>query len=354
MALKGWNQKLMMSLYKKETSYGSTVTCNATNFCSITEHSDYNPDWADKVQDNKDVVTGTEHGTDLEILAQGFKLSLTQPRAKPNLVIGAIGAALGNITSTTDGTYTAYRHYIVPVDVGTALPSFNVIGLKGGMQYLHKGCKVNSFTLSGEAEGAVAFEVEIIGAGDRTTNADSFVAEPSESWLQCKNGYIWRESGPNIAIDATNTQGLANISSSTPTDLKARIKKFNFKWNNNLEGIGFGAGSGGTYSDLDYKRRSAELALTLSFNDASEIAFYEAATALACEIEIKGALIVVGGSMYYGMDLIVSRFKLKKAPLPQGGVNDLLTCEYTCDIEDDGTNPAVKFAGYNAKAAYLA
>lgn len=353
--LKGWNQKLMASFYKKEASYDAAVTVNATNFTGIKGHSDYDPDWADDVQTDKDTVSGTEHGTDLDIISQGFRCSIAQPRAKPDFLIGAMGAALGSLTATQDGGLTAYRQKIIPVTVGTALPSFNLIGLKGGLQYLHKGCKANSVALSMEEGKPVSCTLDIIGSGSRAVNADSFIAPPSESWLLMKNGYIWLEQDANISIGATNTQGSEDISSATPDDLKVRVKKVDFKWNNNLVGQpGYGAGNNGCFQDLDYGRRAPELSLTLRHQDATDLGYYTDKTILALEVEVKGALIAGGGAMYFGFNLVIPRFKLTKAPLPKGGVSDELTGDYACDVQDDGTNPAVIFNGYNTKDAYFA
>ena len=350
---KGWNQSIMISSLTKEASYNSAVVVNASNFQGITGHSDYAPDWADDVQNDKDTVSGTEHGTTLEIISQGYKVSLTQPRARPNFVAQMVGAALGSMTPAQDAALTAYKHKIIPVTVGTALPSFNIIAQKGELQYLHKGGMVNSAGLSGEENKPLVCEAEIIGSGYRATNADNFIAAPSESWILMKGGSVWLEDGANISLDAANVQGSENISSATPTDIKARITKFAWKWNNNLEGQG-GFGGEGVFQGLDYARRSQELSFTLRYNDATEIAFYEAATALALEIDIAGAVIAGGGVYKYGVALRIPRFKLVKVPFPSGGVGDTLTAEYTADIEDDGTNPAVIVEVYNAIAAYYA
>jgi hypothetical protein len=351
---KGWNQNLMMSSYKKEATYAAAVTVNATNFTSITGHADYDPDWADVVENDKDTVSGAEFGTDLDIISQGLKFTISQPRAKPNFLIGAMAGALGDITSSQDTGYTAYQQKIVPVTVGATLPSFNVIGKKAGLQYLHKGCKVNSVNIVCEEGKPVSSEIEIIGSGDRTTNADAFVAEPTESWMLMKNGYIWVETGASISIDAADTQGSENISSGTPRDLKVQVQRLSWSFNNNLEGQpGFGNENGGVFQDMDYGMRTQELSLTLLYDDETDITNYLATTAFALELEVKGALIAVGGTMYYGFTLQIPRFKLMKAPLPKGGVGDRVTQEFECDIQDDGVNDAVIFYGYNAQEDYL-
>jgi len=83
------------------------------------------------------------------------------------------------------------------------------------------------------------------------------------------------------------------------------------------------------------------------------LAYYTDQDVVAVEFNLKGALIAVGGAMYYGVDLIVPRCKIKAAPLPAGGVDDNLTQEFDVEIFDDGTNSPVEIIGYNAQAAYM-
>lgn len=353
--VKGHAQNFMISSYKKEGSYNAAVVVNAANFACIRGHSDYNPDWGDEVDTGRDRVDGTEHGSglDMGIIARHFKTTIVQPMAVPDFVIAAAASGLGGITATQDAALAAWRKVCEPVAVGTALPSFNLIGKKGAHQYLHKGCKTNSFTLSGEGGKVTGGEWEIVGSGHRAVNADSFVTPLTESWMLMKNGYAWLESGADIAITNPPAQGVENISSATPENLKDRLKKFTFKWNNNLEKQpGFGEGADAV--DMDYTRRKAELGITLRYADEADLAFYEAMTALAFEVQIKGALITAGSVMYFGYSLIVPRFKLVKPVLPQGGVNDSLTIDYECDVQNDGVNSPVIFTGWNSKAAYFA
>lgn len=356
MTVKGWDQSLMMALLTKEATYGSTATTvSSSNFVGVKGHSDYDPDWADDVQTNKDAVSGLEGGTELEVVSQGFKFNVSQARAKPYFVIGMMAGALGTISASQDPGKTAYRQDITRVAHGTSLPSFNVIGKKGGLQYLHKGCMVNTVELSGEAGKTTSCSAEIMGSGHRETEASSFIAEPTQSWLLQKNGYAWIETSAAKSIDATKTQGSENISSGSPRDLKAIIKKFTYKHDNKLAGnFGFGAGNSGVFQSLDYGQRDDTLTLDLLHVDGTDLAYYTAGTILTLEIEVKGALIAAGGTMYYGYNLIVPRFMLKKAPLPKGALGDALTNTYECDIQEDGTNPPVIFNGYSEIAAFFA
>jgi len=124
-------------------------------------------------------------------------------------------------------------------------------------------------------------------------------------------------------------------------------------FNNNLD-LRPGFGGGGVLSSLDYKRRSIDLKFTMTFLDKTDLDLYLAQTAYAFEVDLKGALIAAGGAMYYGVQIVIPRFKLKTAPLPKGGPGDVLTADFDCEVFEDGTNPAIIIEGYNAKAAYFA
>jgi len=353
---KGWNQSLRISLPKKEATYDAAVTpINSTNFREIRGHSNFNPDWADTVQLQKDTVAGVEHGvvSQQEIIAQGFKLGLAFPAVTPDIWTGFWALALGAITSTQDGATGAYAHAMTPVAVGTALPSVNVIGAKGAIQYLYNGVKVNSIEAKAEEGKPGGLSVDLMGSGTRSVDAGAALTPISESWMLCKNAKIWLESGSNRSLAATATQGTEDISSATPDVLHTRVKSFTVKYNNNLqEQIAMGAG--GVLTDLDYGRRTIECSCVLRFNDAAEIAYYTAQDSLNIEFDIKGSIIAGGGTTYYGGQIRLTEMKLKKAPLPQGGVNDDLTCQLDFEVFENGTDKAILVTGYNAQAAYLA
>ena len=349
---KGWDRNLMLSLFKKEAAYDAGVTMSNANACSM-KGFEVTIDWDDKVQDDKDAITGQEFGTDQEFITQAVKLSYKEPRAKPNSLIGLAALALGDITSTQDGAYTAYKHKIKPIASGSALASIHAEEKFGGIQYAYKGVKCNTLKIAGEAGGYISFEAGLLGSGTRATSATAFAAAITESWLKINKCKVWLEDGTDISISATLVQDAEDISSATPVDLKTRMKSFEFNWDNGMEGQEGFAGAG-VFQDIDYGRRKADLKFSLLFSDDTELNHFLNQTPLAIEFDLKGALIAAGGTMYYGAQIIIPRFKLKKAPLPKGGVNDILTCDFECDVQNDGTNPVVLIEGYNAVAAYLA
>lgn len=348
---KGWQQTLMMSLFMKEATYNAGVSMVDANACSM-KGFELTPEYPDEVANDRDEVSGLEHGSDQEIIEQRVNFTYSEPKAKPNSLIGLAALVLGSITTTKDGENDAYSHKIVPVTVGTALPSISLEHLKGGIQYLYKGIKGNTLTLSGEAGGLVSLEAALTGSGNRGVSSTEFAAAIAESWLKVNQMKIWLESGASISIAEALTQSAQNISSGAGTSLDVRFKSFSFNFNNNLEPQA-GAGGAGVLQDADYGRRSAEYSISLLFGSQTDLDYYLNQTIVAVELDLVGAEIDGEGSKKFGFQLVIPKLRLNTAPLPQGGPGDTLTCDFDMSVFDDGTNPAVILEGYNAVDAYL-
>ena len=157
---KGWDRNLMLSLFKKEATFNAGVTMSAPNACSM-KGFEGEVTYDDKVVNNKDEVTGTEHGTDQELIAQGVKFSYKEKNAKPNSLAGIAALVMGNVASTQDGVLAAYKHKIIPVAVGTALPSIQVEEKFGGIQRAYNGMKGASLKIAAEAGGLVSLDAEL-------------------------------------------------------------------------------------------------------------------------------------------------------------------------------------------------
>lgn len=349
---KGWASQFMMGAYKKEATFGAGITMDATNACSMRGF-EAEITMPDVVMNDKDEVTGAEFGTTQEIIETRLEINYKEAKAKPNTVAALAALVFGAVTSTKDGAFNAWKHKITPVAAGTALPSTQVEFLVGGLQRAAKGIKGKSLKIAASESGLVSIEAALMGAGDRATSATAFVPVITESFLKVNQAKFWMEDGSNISVAATLTQDAQNISSATPASLGPRFKSFELTYDNGAEGQ-VGAGGAGLYQDIDYGRRKAELKFSLLFNDATELDHYLNQTPLAVEFDLKGALIAAGGTMYYGVQIIVPRFMLKAAPWPKGGPNDRLTIDMEADIQDDGTNSPVIIEVYTAKAAYLA
>jgi hypothetical protein len=346
---KGWEEQLAMSLFLKEVTYNAGVTMTGANACSMDQF-EADADWADRVESDKDSVTGKEFGNDQEIIAQMINLKYSEKRAMPNSLIGLAGLVFGSVT--TSGAGTDKTHVIVPAGVSAATPSIQINHKKGGVQYGYTGVKGNSIEIKAEEGGPVSLSCEMMGSGSRATNATAFPAIIDESWLLAKNCKVWMESGADISIDASPVQDVESISSTTPDDIKARLKSFSYKFSNNNEGQP-GFGGAGVYQDIDHGRRAAELSFQLRFVDAAELTHFINQNPLAIEFDLAGS-VIPSGALKFGFQLIVPRFKLKKAPKAEGGPDDSLILTMDCEVFEDGTNPVTKLVGYNARTAYLA
>lgn len=353
---KGWNDQFMMSGFTKEDSYDAGATAmTATHAFSLKGFTAV-VTWDDEVANDKEEVTGQEHGTDQEIIKKSVAMTVTEPKAKPNTVAAFATLVLGAVVTTKDSTDDAYRHKITPIAIGSATPSMEVGHKKGGIQYKYTGIKGNSLKLSAEEGGFLQMEAELMGSGTRASDATAFPAVISESWMKMSNADCWIETAANITVTATLVQETEDISSATPDDLGARFKSFELMFNNNSEKqIGTGA-TDGVAHDIDPGRRSIELKFTLNFDNATaaaEFNYYLNQDAIAFEIDLKGSVIDLtapaGVPLYYGVQIIVPRGKLRLAPLPVGGPSDILTQEFELDVQDDGTNAPLIIEVYNAQ-----
>src|SRR5258706_3563318 len=104
--------KLMASLFSKESAFdGGPAGWAANEACSLSEfddgsaHSFFNFD--DTIQNDDDVVVGSEYLTKQEIVRQGVSGTYTEPRIKPNTLAGGLATSHGIVTSTQDGGFTA-------------------------------------------------------------------------------------------------------------------------------------------------------------------------------------------------------------------------------------------------------
>lgn len=349
--------QLALSLFDKEASYdagpGGWLAANA---CSMSGY-DGLAQIGDEVVDDKEGVTGSEYGTEQHIVKKDWALEFTESRLKPNTLAGLAALHFGAVSTQQDGTYTAYRHKIVPVAPGVDIPSIGAIYKQAVTQYKATGIKSNNFSLK-IAPPFFSLAVGLVGSGTRASDATSFPAKISESWLRTgKIAGIWIETGANISIASPPVQGAQNISSATPDNLTARVTDFTLNHSNNLRAEdGYIAGGGDVKSTLEYGRRSGNIELKIKAASASwatELAYYENQDKMALEVHCDmGVLIDASGAFKWGFILIIPMLKLK--PIARDVRDDYHIITFASDIFEDGTNDEIILYVYNAQSAYLA
>lgn len=348
-------RRLMMSLGRKEATYGAGVTMNDANADEMHGFDSEPAKWDDDVISDQGTITGNELATTQEIFQQKVMLTYSEPRARPNSLAGLAALVLGSVTSVQDGALVAYRHKIVPIGINSPLPTIQAEEIFGGIQKAYKGVIGKSLSIEAEEGGFIKLTAELEGNGSRANSATAFAAKVSESWLKVRDALVWLEDGANISIDATPTQGLENISSATPTSLAIRLKRFSLKWDNKVF-LHPGFGGAGLYQEADKgSPREPSFTASLYFEDETERDFYLNQTRLAfeCDLKMGTAPIAGGGTFYYGMDLIIPAWQIKKAT-PTGPVNEWCGLDLEGTIMADGVNDPVILYVYNAQPAYLA
>jgi hypothetical protein len=349
--------QLALSLFDKEASYDAgPAAWAAANACQLSGF-DGIAQIADAVVDDREGVSGSEFATQKEIEKKDWSLDLSISRIKPNDLAGLAALTLGSIETAEEGTVAAYRHKIVPVAIGTALPSIGALYKQAASQYLATGIKAQSLSLRHNGSW-FSLSCPLLGSGTRSSDSTEFPAKISESWLRTgKIAGIWIETGEDISIAATPAQGSENISSGTQDDLTSRLLSFEWTFNNNLRAdLGYYAGGGQVRSDLEYGRRESRISLTikaLSTTWATELGYYENMDPCAIEINVDMGVVITGsGTFNYGFILIIPLTKLD--PIERGVQDDFHTITLAGDVMNDGTNDEVILYVYNAQQTYLA
>ena len=307
------------------------------------------------VDSNPDTITDSGSG----FVAAGFKkgmVILVSGSSNNNGIFTIASVAAGTITLVPDATLTAESAGSSITLTALPLPSIGAIYEQAGSQYQAKGIKSNVFTLKLNA-GFFALTSTLVGSGTRASDSTAFPAKISESWLKTgKITGLWVETGTNISIATTPTQGAENISSATPDDFTTRLLDFTFTHNNNLRAdLGYIAGGGDVRSELEYGRREATVEMKIKALQTAwttELAYYENQNTMAVELHCDmGALIDATGTWNYGFVLIIPQIRLN--PVARDVQDDFHTITLSGAVQDDGTNPPVLLYVYNAQSAYI-
>ena len=350
--------QFMASLGDKEATYdaGPAAWTLGAAF-QLHEIGEGLVEWADTVVTDRETVHGTQHATFSELVRKDARFSYTEPRVRPHSLAGWAALTGGVVTSTQDGAFAAYRHKITPIAANLALPSIGIQEKSAGEQKKYTGVCADRLNLK-RAGALWSLDLSMIGSGTRADAADAMPTKILDPYLPWSKTKSWLESGANISIAATPTQGTQDISAGTPKNLSlARMLDAEFWWTNDLQGEhGYTPSGALAKSDLPHGQgRMGHFRTTLLVETselANERAYFENQTKLAIEIEVDtGTIIAAGGAMKYGFDLIIPSTRLS------GSVRAVDTGFVTLTLEgdtfDDGINPPFILYVYAAQSAYL-
>jgi hypothetical protein len=354
--------QLMMSLGDKEASYdaGPAAWTLGAAFQAF-EFGEAFAAWDDGIVTDEDAVHGTIWPTKSEIIRQDARFTYSEPRVRPVFLAGLAALVGGVVSPSQDPGKVAYRHKCTPVAQAVVLPSIGLIEKASGEQYLYTGIKCDTFRLRRGGPQRAYFEMEagLIGSGTRAIDTTEFPAKViAESPLTWGKAQCWLETGADISIAATPTQGSQDISSGAPDNLTSRILDFEFEAANDLQADdGYIANSGKVRGRLDHGlRRGGRIRLVLVVDEttlAAERDYYNNRNAMAIEFEVNsGILIASGGTMYYGFDLIIPLLHLD--PIARGVQDGFNTITLTGVCYDDLAHDLWQLYVYNAQTAYLA
>jgi len=350
----------MMTLYQRETSYGTPAGWTSTAACSMSQYDEASVEqWDDTVTDDADLITGYEMVTQQEIPRQSMRMQYTETRTKPNSVAGLLGLTLGTVATTQDGSLTAYRHKITPA-TSLGIPSVAAQTLRdGGTQYLYPGIKSDMCEIALEqAQPYIRLQAQLIGSGARATAVDAFAPSVTENWLRLGDAklYLKNTAGTPISIPSTPSQTTANLGGSE-VNISSRILTWTFRWNNNLQpDFWYRAGAGTNRADFAPTRRAATVAVRLqvdSATEAAELAYYAAQSQLALELNLNSGTVVAStGTFKYGFILLIPRVQMR--PITHAQTNQLEDFQFEFRVEDDRTNPQSVGWVFTAVPAFLA
>ncbi len=246
---------------------------------------------------NKDEVTGVLTPTKHQLL--NMKMSgKHKAKATPTSVALFVSMALGNDTTSIVGATTAYAH---KSSVNAALVSLltrTLVENDGAKQFSYVGVACTGFTLSGQRDGYVELEADLIGRGSEGADVTAQPAASAESYLTYQNC----DFSPGGAYDGTLVTGGASIAS--------RLVSFKLSFANNGKGIYAIGDSSGYMADI---RRGQMVDISLEAeieidNTRAERAGLLAGTEQVMHIPIVGG--VANGTAHFGVDIVLPRVVL--------------------------------------------
>ena len=201
---------------------------------------------------------------------------------------GLLYHLFGNIASTGPTDATAYEHVFTLVDalqVGLSVQINRdvIAAAEKGFQYV--GCRVNSATLSLEADGLLGLSLDLI-AKDESTNVAMSAGTFPDDFIEFSQMVSFK----------INT-----------VDEKAKIKSFELTIGNALDGDRRSIGDRNILEALPGDHREITGTIEMWFEDQTEYDDFIAGTARAIEILLEGAIVAGSASTKRSLKIEIPR-----------------------------------------------
>lgn len=352
----GRSRKVMISTRNAQAALATAATVDALIRVS-SEPGNTIPE----VEDDSDLVGGTEEPTTQEVSVRNYNLPLDQSKVKPNTLAFVLTAALGAVSSSTPATSDVTRLHAITQKAAADFDTFTVEELYAtGAQRKYIGCILDSFTLSGTRRNFFALSSQIYGSGKYASGSAS-VTEVSEVSLHTRNAVVFIGSSYAGATPGQDKTSADIVGSS---DESANLEEISWSYNNNTD-LDFlpHFNTGVTWGRAERGTRSQELSMTLLFQNMDEADAALAQTAKAIEVKAISETAVAGVPPYnpatndsvykYGAVVIWPKIQYTSANTA-GAAGDRVTVAITAKVLEDTTYGAVRAWVWNGVFTYLA
>ncbi len=354
MSTRGYSDWRAYGTAKRETAYGDGLsvidaTWNREPGPTAEGHT---------IFENGEEVTTLEDISETQLMSRDFSHSHVQ-RATAHAV-AFFGASVFGVNSNEIVVTTAAgdvrRTIITPTNTPGSIVTYGYVESRGGLIREYPGAGTNRFKLSGERNGHVMLEADVMASGTfvavNTIRPALLTAEP---FLRISEAKVWLGTG--VAANSL-TQGISDISGS-PTILSTKLQGFEFEWNQNLMGEdGYGFGEGESKAELERAERAISLNMNLEVeNDsAQELDRMDNQTNLGVSIDVvSGVQVVAGVNFFYGFNLLFPRVRYKAIGMDGGRSKQIfnLECVPLRQVGSADNEQAVMLSVWNQQTAYL-
>jgi hypothetical protein len=294
---------------------------------------------ADQFYTNSDEITGELLPTVHRLLSRKMAVK-HKSKAYPHLVGLFASMAMGKDTPAMVGATTAYKHKLEIDKTIAELPYRTMVEHDGFSQFLYAGVACVGFQLSGQRDGFVEMEADLLGSAAEAADVTAKPARVAESYLTYGDVNFLKGG----AYDGTAVTGGASLSAS--------LIDFTFAFKNNGKGVHLMGDPTGKFGRIQRgDKYAADLKMKFEIEDQTH------RTDFLAESEFVGFLPLVGGvangTAHYGVELIFPRLAYKAVKKGVDSGNLVVSADFEV-LSDPVYGPFIIHVTNMQQASYLA